>query len=77
MDLSRDWYRSEFLNQEALEPHRQLETELNFYDAIAMGDIDFVESNCNEQAFTNPEGMGHLSDNPVTNIRYHLWLQRL
>ena len=35
MDLSKDWYRSEFVNHEMLEEHRKLENELTFYDAIA------------------------------------------
>lgn len=71
MDLSKDWFRSEFVNHELLEEHRLLEHELTFYDAIAIGDLDVVAENCDEKAFTNPEGMGHLSDNPIQNIRYH------
>lgn len=71
MDLSRDWFRSEFVNHEQLEEHRLIENELSFYDAIAIGDIEFVKANCNENSFTNPEGMGHLSDNPIQNIKYH------
>jgi len=71
MDLSRDWYRREFINHEELEEHRLLENELSFYDAIAMGNIEFVAANCDEKAFTNPEGMGILSEVPLQNIRYH------
>ena len=71
MDLTKDWYRSEFLNHEVLDSHRELEEELTFYDAIVQGNIEFVEQNCNENAFTNPEGMGKLSENPLQNIRYH------
>lgn len=71
MDLSRDWYRSEFLSHEDIVQHRNLETELNFYDAIAIGDIDFITKNCKEKEFTNLEGVGKLSDNPIQNLRYH------
>ena len=71
MDLSKDWFRSEFINQEILEEHRQIENELTFYDAIAIGNVEFVQANCNEKVFTNPEGMGKLSENPIQNIRYH------
>ena len=71
MDLSKDWYRSEFVNHEMLEEHRKLENELTFYDAIANGDIEFVKENCNDNTFTNPSGMGKLSNNPLQNIRYH------
>lgn len=71
ININRDWYRSEFVNHEMLEEHREIETELNFYDAIVKGDIEFVEKNCNSNTFTDPEGMGKLSENPLQNIRYH------
>ena len=43
MDLSKEWYRSEFVNQEMLEQHRVIETEYTFYDAIANGNIEYVK----------------------------------
>lgn len=54
-----------------LEVHRGIECELDFYSAIANGEIELVQENCNEQAFTNPEGMGVLSTDALRNIRYH------
>lgn len=71
MNLSKEWYRSEFVNHEMLESHRVLESELNFYDAIANGNMEFVREDIKASNFTNPEGMGQLSDNPLQNIRYH------
>lgn len=71
MDLSKDWYRSEFIHHEDNKLHRPLETEFNFYDAVAEGDLAAVEENIKSSAFTNPEGMGQLSLNPLQNIRYH------
>ena len=71
MDLSKEWYRSEFINQESMDIHRELEVELPFYDAIAKGDLEYVMENCKEEAFSNPEGMGKLSKDPIRNIRYH------
>lgn len=71
MNLSKEWYRSEFLSHEMLDIHREIENELDFYSAIAQGDVDFVEANCDEKAFMNPEGMGILSKDPLRNIRYH------
>ena len=71
MDLSKEWYRSEFVNQEMLEQHRVIETEYTFYDAIANGNIEYVQDNCINQTFTNPDGMGKLSDDKLQNIRYH------
>mgnify|MGYP000845945557 FL=1 len=71
MDLTKKWHRSEFVSHEMLEVHRGIECELDFYSAIANGEIELVQENCNEQAFTNPEGMGGLSTDALRNIRYH------
>lgn len=71
MDLSKDWYRSEFIQHELLEEHRVIETEFSFYDAIANGNLAYVEENCKNNTFTNPNGMGKLSENKLQNIRYH------
>lgn len=71
MDISKEWYRSEFVQHELLIPHRLIETEFTFYDAIATGNITYVTENCKEHIFTNPEGMGRLSENPLQNLRYH------
>ena len=71
MDLSKEWYQSEFVNQEMLEQHRVIETEYTFYDAIANGNIEYVQDNCINQTFTNPDGMGKLSEDKLQNIRYH------
>lgn len=71
MDITRDWYRNEFVNREMMESHRMLEMELPFYVAVAEGNLEAVEANIASGAFTNTEGMGKLSTNPVTNIKYH------
>lgn len=71
MDLTKEWHRNEFLQQEIMLPHRELEIEQPFFEAIAKGNIEVVEENCEKGDFTNPEGMGHLSDNPIQNLRYH------
>ena len=71
MNLSKEWYRSEFLNHETVEPHRVIETEFTFYDAIANGNITYIEENCRNNTFLNPDGMGKLSEDTLQNIRYH------
>lgn len=71
MRLEREYYRSEFLGHESMEKHRELEGEHSFYDAVANGDIEYVEENCNSSAFADPEGMGRLSENRLQNMRYH------
>jgi YesN/AraC family two-component response regulator len=71
MDISKEWYRSEFINHEMLEGHRIIETEFAFYDAIANGNLEYVKGDCKRNTFTNPAGMGKLSEKPLQNLRYH------
>lgn len=71
MDVDREWYRSEFMNHEFMDEHRPLERELSFYEAVVEGDMKLVKKNCREKDFSNPEGMGKLSENPLQNLRYH------
>ena len=71
MDISKEWYRSEFINHEMLEGHRIIETEFAFYDAIANGNLEYVKKDCKRNTFTNPAGMGKLSEKPLQNLRYH------
>lgn len=71
MNLQKDWYRSEFVNQEMLEAHREMEVEFTFYDAIANGDVEYVKKDCAKNTFSSPDGMGKLSENPLRNLRYH------
>ena len=46
MNLTKDWYRSEFVDHEMITGHRILEKELSFYDSVANGNIEAVEANC-------------------------------
>jgi len=71
MDLTREWHRSEFISHEDIMGHRILENELDFYDAIVTGNLEYVEKNCSENTFSNPEGMGKLSEDPLRNLKYH------
>ena len=71
MDISRDWLKNEFINQEMLYRHRMVETEFSFYDAIATGNMEFVLENCQKKMFVNLDGVGKLSHDPVQNLKYH------
>lgn len=71
MDLRKEWYQQELTKSEEAQVHRPLEDEYSFYNAVSSGDMNFVRENCIRNAFTNPEGMGILSTNPLTNIKYH------
>lgn len=51
--------------------HRTPTEEFLFYQAVTNGDIDAVRKNCEQGRFTDSEGVGVLSRNPVTNLKYH------
>ena len=71
MHTNKEFHTIELLESDAETPHRALEEEYAFYQAVKAGDLEFVLDNCRQKAFTRPEGMGILSSNPLTNIKYH------
>lgn len=71
MDLQKEWHRQELQDTEESLAHRPLEEEYAFYQAVSCGDIDFVKENCKKNTFADPHGMGILSKDPLTNIKYH------
>ena len=71
MNWSNEWYHSEFSKHEIREPHRAIEKEFLFYNAVANGDIDFVQKDCRDKNFTKMEDLGILSENKLQNLRYH------
>lgn len=71
MNLEKEWYQSEFIQHEILREHRSLEEEFNYYIAVSDGNVEYITENLSSHTFTNPNGMGILSENPLQNIRYH------
>jgi len=71
MNLQKEWYLNEMKKSEEEVPHRPLETEYSFYNAVAAGDMKYVRANIDDGDFVNPEGMGILSHNSLTNLKYH------
>lgn len=72
-NLSNMWTNIESNLGDAGEIHRNPNEEFAFYLAVANGDIESLEKNFKEKHFqSNNEGMGILSKNPVTNLKYHL-----
>lgn len=69
--LESQWYKEELATSESELKHRSLSEEYSFFQAVKDGNIEAVNQNCQEEAFTNPDGMGILSKNPLTNIKYH------
>ena len=71
MNLQREWYMKELKMSEEDNPHRPMEVEYSFYNAVSSGDMDYVRENIKEGDFKNPEGLGILSRNALTNLKYH------
>lgn len=70
-NLRNEWYKRELSDSESETYHRPMEEEYSFYSAVKNGDMEFVRKNLNQGDFTNPEGMGVLSKNALTNLKYH------
>lgn len=69
-------YRDEWLLREADDEmdnveHRQPTEEFLFYQAVAEGDMESVRKNCEQERFLEMEGVGVLSRNELTNMKYH------
>lgn len=71
MKQTQDWKPLETDGEREPTSHREPGEEFLFYRSVAAGLIDAVQDNCSRGAFENMEGAGKLSDNPVTNLRYH------
>lgn len=71
MDHAQKWKPVEADGEREVVIHREPGEEFLFYRAVAAGLIDAVQDNCSRGAFENMEGAGRLSDNPITNLRYH------
>ena len=69
-------YQDEWLLLEAEDDideveHRQPTEEFLFYQAVTNGDVEAVRKNCKQERFLDSDGVGVLSTNPVTNLKYH------
>lgn len=51
--------------------HRAASEEKAFYEAVSDGNIEAVKKNCEARRFAESEGVGQLSRDPVTNLKYH------
>ena len=51
--------------------HRPPTEEFLFYQAVTNGDVESVRKNCEQERFLDSDGVGVLSRNSVTNLKYH------
>lgn len=70
MDFNHEWYRQDASDNDA-SLHRPANEEYAFYDAVSRGDIDTVRRNCEMGRFTDLKGIGILSRDMLTNMKYH------
>ena len=71
MKLQEEWGILESRDNDEDFTHRSPSEEFAFYRAVSSGDIDFVHRNCEQQKFMDSTGVGMLSRDPVTNLKYH------
>ncbi|WP_294475967.1 AraC family transcriptional regulator [uncultured Ruminococcus sp.] len=69
MGINKELSHREFIQQETGETHSPYEKELEFYSAVAAGNLERVEELYTPLAV---EGYGKLSMDPVRNMKYHL-----
>lgn len=51
--------------------HKETTEEFLFYQSVVNGDMEAVKRNCEQERFLDDEGVGVLSRNPITNLKYH------
>ena len=71
MTMSKDWYNTEFEENELASKPRPPSVEYSFYTAVNTVDMETVLQNCNANSFTLLEGTGILSRNAGTILKYH------
>ncbi|BCN29269.1 AraC family transcriptional regulator [Anaeromicropila herbilytica] len=71
MSLQNEWHLKELIENEQLNMHRPIEEEYSFYQAVKTGDMNYIRENCQKGAFSDLEGVGILSKNSLTNMKYH------
>ncbi len=52
--------------------HKSEDEERDFIQAVMSGNIDYVRKNCEEKRFIDSNGVGQLSTDAVTNLKYHM-----
>lgn len=72
MDLNQEWHLRETRETEDGKRHPPISDENTFWNAVVTGDLDFVRQSCKDERFTKAEGVGVLSRDSVTNLKYHL-----
>ena len=70
MDIKKEQFYRQYVQREDNFVRAPLNPEINFYTAIADGDIKKVRELCKDPLVDKP-GLGRLSDDPLQNLKYH------
>ncbi len=71
MAIADEWIQKELNYDENEIVHRNQMEEFAFYRAVSQGDVDYVGKNCDMRRFSDQEGVGMLSRDQLTNLKYH------
>jgi YesN/AraC family two-component response regulator len=71
MKSTQEWYQEQVEQFSQSTPHQSQEKEMTFYRAVASGSLELVNADLERGSFANLKGAGTLSDNPLTNLKYH------
>ncbi|MCR5213804.1 MAG: AraC family transcriptional regulator [Eubacterium sp.] len=70
MMLEKELIYHEYVQRENEFVRADYQPEFEFYNAVGKGDIEKVKVLL-EDSFSNKEGLGRLSQNPLQNLKYH------
>ena len=71
MNTDKELSYREFILRENHAFHAPFNPEFAFYIAVKNGEVDKVSQLCKDE-FSNKNGLGKLSDNPLQNMKYHM-----
>ncbi len=71
MNTDKELSYKEFILRENHDFHAPYSPEFAFYIAVKNGEVDKVSQLCKDD-FSNKNGLGKLSDNPLQNMKYHM-----
>ena len=71
MNAQQEWAALEAQDSDEEFLHRSPREEFFFYDAVSSGDVETVRRNAEQQRFLDMKGVGTLSKDPLTNLKYH------
>ena len=71
MEKQNEWFQEQVEAFAESPLHQSQGREMSFYRAVAAGSLDLVEADLDSGSFASLHGAGTLSEDPVTNLRYH------